>query len=84
MCLGLPGRLVDTTVDRGTPMGVVDFGGATRSVCLTFTPEAEPGQYVIVHAGVAIAILDEAAAAESLDLFAEMGLTDPDSARGMA
>ena len=73
MCLGLPGKIIDTSDDRGTLMGTVDFGGATRRVCLVYTPDAALGDYVIVHAGFAISILDEAAAAESLRLFEELG-----------
>ena len=77
MCLGVPGRIVETHDDRGTLMATVDFGGVTRQVCLAFTDEAGPDEWVIVHAGVAIATLDETAARESLDLFAELGLVDP-------
>ena len=74
MCLGLPGKVTAVRIERGTPMGTVDFGGATRTVCLVYTPDAQPDDFVIVHAGFAISILDEAAAAESLQLFAELGL----------
>ena len=76
MCLGVPARVIDTHDDRGTLMATVDFGGASRSVCLAFTPDAEPGTYVIVHAGFAIASVDAVAAEESLKLFEEMGLLD--------
>lgn len=77
MCLGVPGRVVQVHDDRGTPMATVDFGGVTKSVCLAFAPEASPGDYVIIHAGFAIAILDETAALDSLRLFEEIGLVDP-------
>lgn len=60
-------------------MGTVDFGGATRSVCLAYTPEAVVGDYVIVHAGFAITLLDEAAAVESLAVFEAMGLVESPS-----
>ncbi len=76
MCLGVPARVVSTHEDRGTPMATVDFGGATKSVCLAFAPEAGPGDYVIVHAGFAITVLDEAAAEASLDLFEQMGILE--------
>ncbi len=72
MCLGVPGKVLTIRDDRGTAMATVDFGGATREVCLVYTPEAEVGEYVVVHAGFAIQVLDEAAALESLRLFAEM------------
>ena len=77
MCLGLPGVIIEITDDRGTRMGVVDFGGATRRVCLMCTPDAGVGTYVVVHAGFAISILDEHAAMESLELFADLGLGEP-------
>ena len=57
-------------------MATVDFGGATKAVCLAFAPEAGEGDYVIVHAGFAITVLDEAAAEKSLDLFEEMGVLE--------
>jgi hydrogenase expression/formation protein HypC len=76
MCLGVPGRVVRCYDDRGTAMAVVRFGadsdGIEKTVCLALTPEAGTDDWVIVHAGVAIAVLDEAAAAETLDLFAQM------------
>ena len=81
MCLGVPGRIVHCFDDRGTAMATVRFGadtdgtageGIEKTVCLALTPEAGMGDWVIVHAGVAIAVLDEAAAAETLDLFAQM------------
>ena len=58
-------------------MAIVDFGGATKTVCLAFAPEATVGTFVIVHAGFAIAVLDEAAANESLDLFEQIGMIEP-------
>lgn len=76
MCLGIPGRIIDTQEDRGTPMAIVDFGGVTRSVCLAYVPDAGIGDYVIVHAGFAIAIVDEEAAQASLDLFEEVGIIE--------
>lgn len=77
MCLGLPGLIIETEDDRGTLMGTVDFGGATRRICLAYTPEATIGDYAIVHAGFAISLLDEAAAAESLQYFEELGFVEP-------
>lgn len=73
MCLGVPGKVLELTDDRGTPMALVDFGGVTREVCLAYVPEAGLGEYVIVHAGMAIQVLDEQAAAETLRLFEELG-----------
>lgn len=77
MCLGVPGRITETHNDRGTPMATVDFGGVTKTVCLVYTPDASIGDYTIIHAGFAIAILDEKAAQLSLDLFEEIGIVEP-------
>ena len=57
-------------------MPTVDFGGASKTVCLAFAPDTGLDDWVIVHAGFAIATLDEAAAQESLALFAELGMID--------
>lgn len=72
MCLGVPGRVKDVRHEHGTRMATLDFGGVTKEVCLEFTPEVEVGDYAIVHAGFAISRVDEAAALESLRLFASM------------
>lgn len=76
MCLGVPGRLTTRFELQGQPMGHIDFGGVTKTVCLAYVPEIEVGQYALVHVGFAIAIVDEAEAAQSLALFREMGLLD--------
>jgi hydrogenase expression/formation protein HypC len=73
MCLAIPGRVLDIVSLHGEPVGVVDFEGTTREVALTFVPDVQVGDYVIAHAGVAIQRLDEAAAADSLRLFDELG-----------
>jgi hydrogenase expression/formation protein HypC len=49
-------------------MGKVDFGGVSRHVCLVYVPDAQEGQYVIVHAGFAISLLDEQEAQQTLAL----------------
>ena len=63
MCLAIPGRLVEAA-DLGdlTATGWVDFGGVRKQVSLAFVPEALLDDFVLVHAGVAIAVLDAAAA----------------------
>lgn len=74
MCLGVPGRVVERdppTVELASAM--VDFGGVRRRVCLACVPEAEPGDYVIVHAGLAISRVDEAEAARVLEHLARLG-----------
>ena len=62
MCLGIPGEVIEV-VDGDLRMGRVSFGGIVKEVCLAYVPDAEPGQFVIVHAGFAISRIDEAEAA---------------------
>ncbi len=65
MCLGVPGRIAE--IEQGpVPMGIVDFDGLRRQVCLAYTPEARPGDYVIVHVGFAISTVDEQEARRTL------------------
>ncbi len=66
MCLGIPGRIVEVGPEGLMRMGKVDFGGVIREVCLAYVPEAQLGDYVIVHAGFATSQLDEAEAQETL------------------
>ncbi|MEV5408761.1 HypC/HybG/HupF family hydrogenase formation chaperone [Thermopolyspora sp. NPDC052614] len=65
MCLGVPGRIAEIA-DGPVPMGTVDFDGLRRQVCLAYTPEARPGDYVIVHVGFAISTVDEEEARRTL------------------
>jgi hydrogenase expression/formation protein HypC len=72
MCLGIPGKLLEVYAQDDLPMGKVEFGGIVRETCLAFTPEAEVGDYVIVHVGFAISRLDETEAQEVFSLFDEI------------
>lgn len=62
MCLGIPGEVVETYTENGLLMGKVDFGGVFKRVCLEHTPGARPGDYVIVHVGFSLQIIDAAEA----------------------
>ncbi len=64
MCLGIPGRIIETFERDALPMAKVEFGGIVKDICLAYTPDAEPGQYVLVHVGFAINQIDEAEAQE--------------------
>jgi hydrogenase expression/formation protein HypC len=76
MCLAIPTRIV--AIDG--QMARVELGGVERQVSLALTPEAEVGNYVIVHTGFALSVLDEQEAQETLRLFAEMeALADEES-----
>ncbi|KAA5543711.1 HypC/HybG/HupF family hydrogenase formation chaperone [Roseiconus nitratireducens] len=59
MCLGIPGKIVQTYREHDVLMGKVDFGGIFKLVCLSLTPEAEVGRYVVVHVGFALQVIDE-------------------------
>ena len=66
MCLAIPGRIIDRFEDSGLPMARIDYAGAVAAACLSYTPEAVVGDYVLVHAGFALQVLDEAEAQASL------------------
>lgn len=76
MCLAIPGKILDTNGEEGFQRtGRVDFGGVVKEVNLAYVPEAEVGNYVIVHVGFAINTLDENEAGEVfhyLDQMAEL------------
>lgn len=74
MCLAIPGKVLDAAVTSGIRLGRVDFGGITRQTCLDFVPEANPGDYVLVHVGFAITKIDEAEAARTLEMLQNAGL----------
>ena len=57
-------------------MGKVDFGGVLNEVCLDYVPEVKAGQYVLIHVGFAISVLDEEEAQETLGLLREMASLD--------
>ena len=60
MCLAVPGKLLATMGDSDPLMrrGKVDFGGISKDVCLAFTPEANIGDYVLIHAGFSLTVVD--------------------------
>lgn len=66
MCLAIPGRVLEKIEENGLVMGLIDYAGMRNKACLTYTPEAEVGDYVIVHAGFALQVLNEDEAEASL------------------
>ncbi len=75
MCLALPAKIISIIKHENNDMlvmGVVDFSGITKAVSLAFVPEAKENDYVIVHAGFALSILDQAEAQETLNTFVEL------------
>ncbi|MCS7282728.1 MAG: HypC/HybG/HupF family hydrogenase formation chaperone [Anaerolineae bacterium] len=72
MCLGVPGQIVEVYDGGLMRMGKVDFGGIVREVCLAYVPEAQVGDWVVVHVGFAISRLTEEEAQETLQLLGEI------------
>jgi hydrogenase expression/formation protein HypC len=73
MCLALPARIVAL---QDGDNAVVELGGVRKSVSVALTPEAKVGDYVIVHVGHAIGLLDAEEAEKTLALFAEMAAAE--------
>ena len=82
MCLAVPGRVLSVEQRDGTTMAEVDFGGLRKEVCLEYIPDAEIGEYVIVHVGFAIQRLDEASAQETLANFERLGILEEEFGDG--
>lgn len=74
MCLAIPGKLLSISgEDPLRKMGRVNFGGIIKEVSLAYVPEAQVGNYVIVHVGFAISIVDEEEATKVFEYLREMG-----------
>ena len=74
MCLAVPGKIL--TISNDEPLlrtGRVSFGGIVKEVSLAYVPEAKIGDYVIVHVGFAISIVDEREAHRVFDYLREIG-----------
>ncbi len=73
MCLGVPGKITEIYESNGMKMGKVDFGGVIRETCLDFVPEAQIGEYTVIHVGFAISLLSEEEANKTLEMLREIG-----------
>jgi len=69
MCLAVPAKILHITPDQ---LATVDFGGVQRVISVQLLPEARPGDYVLIHTGFAISVIDEEEARITLDILAEM------------
>ncbi len=78
MCLSIPGKLVAITaeLDETFRIGEVDFDGIRKEVNLAMVPEAKVGDYVLVHVGAAISVIDEEEARKTFELIRKMGELD--------
>lgn len=72
MCLAVPGRIEEINDQGPMKMANVDFNGVFKEVCIEWVPEVKIGDYIIVHAGFAINVLDEQEAMENLKLIREV------------
>ncbi len=79
MCLAIPGKLLE--ISGGDPLlrsGKVSFGGLVKEVNLAYTPEAGVDDYVLVHVGFAISVIDETEAQKVFEYLDEMeSVADP-------
>lgn len=75
MCLAIPGKIeiINNEIDDVFRVATVSFGSVKKEVNLCMVPEAHVGDYVLVHVGVAISIIDEAEAKKTFDFIMKMG-----------
>lgn len=76
MCLAIPGKIL--SIERELPPfrdGKVDFGGITKSINLSYVPDAKVGEYVLVHVGFAISVVDEDEAVKIFEYLETLGET---------
>jgi len=73
MCLAVPGKILSIQGEDITRTARVDFGGIAKEVSLAYVPEAQVGDYAIVHVGFAISLVDEEEALRSLEFLRQMG-----------
>ena len=80
MCLAIPGKIIETLESDGMRVARVSFGGMVKQVCLEYTPEAVPGDYVLVHVGFALSRIDQEQAERTYKILEELGqLTELDT-----
>ncbi|CAN5257461.1 HypC/HybG/HupF family hydrogenase formation chaperone [soil metagenome] len=83
MCLAIPGRILSTAGDDPILRTArVDFGGVIKEINLAYTPEAEVGDYVLVHVGFAITVIDEAEAEKVFAHLERIGEIEAELAAG--
>ena len=78
MCLAIPGKIksLEEPKEGYMPMGRVELGGIVKEINLQLVPDARVNDYVLVHVGVAISIIDEAEAKSSLEFLQQMNELD--------
>jgi hydrogenase expression/formation protein HypC len=78
MCLAIPGKIkmIEHRFDGMVRMAKVQFGGITKEASLEMVPQAKEGDYVLVHVGVAISIVDEEEAQKTFEYLSQIGEID--------
>ena len=72
MCLAIPGKIIDIYQKDSLCMAKIDFSGIAKEVCLAYTPEAQVGDYALIHVGFAISLVDEDEALGTLKLIKDV------------
>jgi len=80
MCLAIPGKVAQIDVNDGLRTARIEFGGITRQACLDFVPEAQEGDYVMVHVGFAISVVDRDEAERTYALLESMDVLEDELA----
>ncbi|HEV2446183.1 MAG TPA: HypC/HybG/HupF family hydrogenase formation chaperone [Candidatus Sulfopaludibacter sp.] len=78
MCLAVPGKILEATNAGNGRIAKVQFGGITRQVYLDFVPEAQPGDYVLVHVGFAISRVEPDEAERTYELLRQLAAEMPE------
>jgi hydrogenase expression/formation protein HypC len=76
MCLGVPGKIVSISGEDFARMARVSFGGIVKDVSLAYTPEAQVENYVLVHVGFALSVVDEEDALRTFEYLKQLGDLD--------
>ncbi len=80
MCLGIPAKITEIYQQGSLKMAKVDFGGVSKEICLEYVPEAQVGDYCLIHVGFAISLMDEEEAQETLKLIGEVAAIEDELA----
>jgi hydrogenase expression/formation protein HypC len=72
MCLGIPAKVIELYETDAMKMAKVDFGGIIKEACMEYLPEVKLGDYVIIHVGFGLSILDEQEATETMELLKQI------------
>ena len=72
MCLAIPGKILETHLEHEMRMAKAQFGGIIKRICLEYVPEAQIGDFVLVHVGFALSVIDEEEAIKTYELLKQI------------